>query len=577
MVFFQRWMSVAADPETDLELKRKLKWLIAGRLAASTVFIFGGFFWADPSHIGRFGSLPVTAPIFIVVLVLSAFYLLALRYASDQRTHAGFQLFLDVLLITWLVWATGNLSSPYSAFYIIIIAASSAFLGPRGALITSVACVGFFTIVTLTTAAGLVPSHAGTTEGPLTANAVQTIGLNDVAFLVVGLLSAKFAERLSRSDVRLMAATQTLANLRALHERIVESIRSGVITTDLQCRIYTFNRAAEEITGYTAENLRGKDASILFGEMSEHVEESIRAAENGEPSPRFDANCLTSDGFLLHVGFSIFPLETEAGEKTGYVITFQDLTEVRALEESARRKERMAAVGRVAAGIAHEIRNPLASMRGSIQLLRSDLEGNGSEGQLMEIILRESDRLNRIISDFLTYARPRKRSPENFDLREPLRETFALLRNSPEIHDQHSIEEELPKDAVKVNADASQLRQVFWNLSRNALQAMPNGGKLRVEMDYATRKRVRIRFSDTGTGMSPEQVNRLFEPFSTSTSGGTGLGLSIVYQIVRDHHGTINVHSREGEGTRITIELPCEARSQRSDSENQEVKPIATS
>jgi two-component system sensor histidine kinase PilS (NtrC family) len=175
----------------------------------------------------------------------------------------------------------------------------------------------------------------------------------------------------------------------------------------------------------------------------------------------------------------------------------------------------------------------------------------------MDIVLSESDRLNRIITDFLTYARPRKFSLAECDLREPLRETFALLRHSPELLDGHRLEEDLPDEPLLAMADAEGVRQVFWNLTRNALKAMPDGGTLRAEMRRTAPGSVRITFTDTGRGMTPTQVERLFEPFSSSTTGGTGLGLSIVYQIIRDHGGTINVRSREGHGTTITIELPA--------------------
>jgi two-component system, NtrC family, sensor histidine kinase PilS len=185
------------------------------------------------------------------------------------------------------------------------------------------------------------------------------------------------------------------------------------------------------------------------------------------------------------------------------------------------------------------------------------MDGDSQQAQLMEIILRESDRLNQIISDFLTYARPRASSFSNIDVREPLHETFTLLRHSPEIRPRHVLEEDLPDEPVMMNADMAQLKQVFWNLARNALHAMPDGGRLRAELRRAGAGRLRITFTDTGQGMTPEQVERLFEPFSSST-GGTGLGLSIVYQIIRDHGGTINVRSREGQGTMITIELPTE-------------------
>jgi two-component system sensor histidine kinase PilS (NtrC family) len=210
----------------------------------------------------------------------------------------------------------------------------------------------------------------------------------------------------------------------------------------------------------------------------------------------------------------------------------------------------------MAASIAHEIRNPLAAMRGSIQMLRSEMQPESAETELMEIILRESDRLNRIISDFLNYARPRSIVHETVDVGELLTQTFTLLRHSPEVGEMQRIEDHISADRPLADVDAEQLRQVFWNLARNALQAMPEGGTLRAELRNNSHDRLRISFTDTGRGMSPEQVEHLFEPFS-STTGGTGLGLSIVYQIIRDHGGTINVRSREGSGTTITIELPA--------------------
>ncbi len=333
------------------------------------------------------------------------------------------------------------------------------------------------------------------------------------------------------------------------------------MTTDLQGRIYTFNAAAREITGYHEQDVRGQDASIFFGEIKGIIAHYLGAATSAKAGPRFEADCLTADGLRLRLGFSISPLFSETGDTTGTVITFQDLTQIRGLEETARRQDRLAAIGRMAASIAHEIRNPLAAMRGSIQMLRADMEGEPAQTELMEIILRESDRLNRIISDFLSYARPRSIIQSKVDIGELLRQTFTLLRHSAEIHENQVIKEELPASPLLIDADSEQLQQVFWNLARNALQAMPAGGTLQAKVKRNSNSRLRITFSDTGRGMSPEQVENLFEPFS-STTGGTGLGLSIVYQIIRDHGGTINVRSRQGQGTTITIELPDELDSQ---------------
>lgn len=543
----------------------KLWLLVAGRLAAAVLLLIASVLWTRE----QLGALDRdgwhdTLPIFVAVVTLSLCYAIALRFNSRLRLQASIQLFIDVALVTWLVWATGDITSPYTVLYIIIIAVSSLLLGPRAAIYASVGCAAIFTAISLAAVTGLLPRFARVVTETSYIKTIQTIGLNDVAFLVVGLLAARLAERQSRYDVELTETTQTLANLRALHERIVESIRSGVITTDLEGHIYTFNNAAEEITGYEASDVRGQEATIFFGELDERVRDSLRAAATGEPTPRFEADCLSSDGLHLRLGFGISPLFSETGETTGLVITFQDLTDVRAMEETSRRQDRLAAVGRVAAGIAHEIRNPLAAMRGAIQVLHSDIQADSSEAQLMEIILRESDRLNKIIADFLTYARPHTGAFTSVDLREPLHETFTLLRHSPEIRDGHMLEDVMPDEAMMASADSAQLKQVFWNLSRNAMQAMPDGGALRAELKRTSAGRLRITFKDTGQGMTPQQVEQLFEPFSSSTSGGTGLGLSIVYQIIRDHGGTINVRSREGQGTTITIELPSMPEEQRS-------------
>ena len=540
--------------ERRYSLGQKLWWLILGRVAAALFLFCARAIWVRGSSNQAWTEM---LPALFVVCGLTILYTLARRFSKALLFQARFQFVIDIILVTWLVWTTDVIHSPYIALYIVVIAASSLFLGPRDAVVISLGCAVAFTGSALAALSGISRPSTIDLLDASRAQTFQSIGLFDIAFLVVGLLSARLAERQSRSDVRLQAATQSLATLRALHERIVESIRSGVVTTDLQGRIYTFNAAAEEITGYDEADVRGQDASIFFGDIKQIVADSMDTARVGEAGPRFEADCLTADGLRLRLGFSVSPLFSETGDTTGTVITFQDLTHIRALEETSRRQDRLAAIGRMAASIAHEIRNPLAAMRGSIQMLRADMENESSQTELMEIILRESDRLNRIISDFLSYARPRSIIQSKVDVGELLKQTFTLLRHSEEMNESQIIKEEVPGTPVLIDADSEQLRQVFWNLARNALQAMSGGGTLRATVQNHSHNRLRIAFSDTGRGMSPEQVEHLFEPFS-STTGGTGLGLSIVYQIIRDHGGTINVHSREGQGTTITIELPSE-------------------
>jgi len=541
---------------TQPPLGSRLWWLISGRAGAVVVLLLAGVVFRS-SALGRglAASLSVVAPLIVTVAGLTIVYCAARMLWKNYLAQARLQIFADVLIVTWLVWATGNVGSPYVALYVVIISIASLFVGPRGAIVTSVGSAAAFNACALVALSGIGPFavHGVTSES--IANAIQFVGLSDVSFLVVGLLAAKLADRQTRSDVQLAAATRSLADLRALHERIVESIRSGVITTDLQGHIYTFNAAAEEITGYKLADVRGQDASIFFGDMTRQIADSMNAAANGTVSPRFQADCLTPNGLALRLGFSIAPLSGESGETSGMVITFQDLTDIRALEETSRRQDRMAAVGRLAASIAHEIRNPLAAMRGSIQMLRSEMDGNTEQAQLMEIILRESDRLNKIVADYLNYARPRPAELKNVDISALVADTFKLLRNSSELSAGHVLEEDLPDRPAIVSGDPEQLKQVCWNIARNALKSMPEGGKFSVSLSDVNGNRLRLSFSDTGCGMTPEQVERLFEPFNSNT-GGTGLGLSIVYQIIRDHSGTINVRSLQGEGTTITVELP---------------------
>jgi len=531
-------------------LGRRLWWLIAGRAAAVVLLFLGAAAWRWNTSAPALGNaITDVLPIIVSIAALTVIYCIARIVWQNYAAQASIQFLFDIVLVTWLVWVTGHERSPYAALYIVIISVASLYVGQRGAMITSIFSAAAFN------AAVLYAVTTGGATSEVLANTVQLVGLSDISFLVVGLLAAKLAHGQTKSDVQLAAATRSLADLRALHERIVESIRSGVITTDLQGRIYTFNAAAEEITGYKPAEVRGHDASMFFGDMSRQINDSMNAAVTGKVSPRFQADCLTPNGLALRLGFTIAPLSSESGDTTGMVITFQDLTDIRALEETSRRQDRLAAVGRMAASIAHEIRNPLAAMRGSIQMLRAEMDGDTEQAQLMEIILRESDRLNKIVADYLNYARPRPAELKNVDLRGLISDTFKLLRNSDEILDGHKLEDHLPDRPAIVSGDPEQLKQVCWNIARNALKAMPEGGKFSASLGEVDGHRLRLSFADDGCGMTPEQVERLFEPF-TSTTGGTGLGLSIVYQIIRDHSGTINVRSRIGQGSTITIELP---------------------
>jgi two-component system sensor histidine kinase PilS (NtrC family) len=536
---------------------QRIQTLIIGRLLAIFLLLVATWIWNSGRLKLSFENFP--RGVFLVFLIsvgLTIVYFFVLRLSENYARQIRAQFFLDALLITWLVWRTGDLTSPYITLYIVIIAVSSVFLSATETLLMAAICVFLFTFLSVLTALAVVDSFGAT---PDVSRAVQIIAFHIVAFLVVGLLASRLSDRRASGE-ELIETTRTLANLRVLHERIVESIRSGLITTDLDGNIYTFNQTAAEITGQKAAEMRGKPIFSLFGNIKLPIADSLEATDTGDQPPRFETDILTPEGSAVRVGYAISPLFSEAGETTGLILTFQDLTEIRTMEENVRRKDRLAAVGRVAAGLAHEIRNPLGAMRGAIQVLQLNTPPESSNAKLMDIVLRESDRLNKIITNFLTYARPRVANFSETDVQEAIKDTVTLLRHSPDVKENHSVIADLPDYPVLVSADSTQLKQIFWNLARNAILAMDAGGTLTIKLEKLNHERIRILFADTGCGMSPEQVEKLFEPFSTSTTGGTGLGLSIVYQIVRDHNGTINVRSLENEGTTIAVELPIEAK-----------------
>ncbi|MCE7960959.1 MAG: PAS domain S-box protein [Acidobacteria bacterium ACB1] len=545
------------DPANTGKVVR-VQTLIIGRLVVTFLLLVASWVW----HSGTFRLTVDNFPeglflVFIISVGLTIVYFFLLRLSSSIVWQLRVQFVLDVLLTTWLVWRTGDLSSPYITLYIVIIAVGSFFLKPLATLLMAMFCSAMFVTMSGLVVAGILDS-TGIEQPP--GKFVQIVSFHVVAFLVVGLLSSRLSDRHSSGE-ELRETAKTLASLRLLHERIIESIRSGLITTDLDGTIFTFNAAAAEITGHQAADVTGENIAVIFGDIRGPIAMSVAAAEAGEQAPRFETELSTPEGFLVRVGYSIAHLYSREGEASGLIITFQDVTQIRSMEENVRRKDRLAAVGRVAAGLAHEIRNPLGAMRGAIQVLESSTAAGSSQAGLMDMILKESDRLNGIITNFLSYARPATAEFAEVDIREVLREAFMLLKHSPDVKENHELINATGDGPLILSGDASQLKQIFWNLSRNAILAMPNGGTLTVSIEQILNNRLRITFADTGCGMPPEQVERLFEPFSSSRTGGTGLGLSIVYQIVRDHNGTISVRSRENKGTTIVIDLPTDSRS----------------
>jgi two-component system sensor histidine kinase PilS (NtrC family) len=546
-----------AEPTSGL--RRKLRWLIAVRAVISTVLLGSATF----AQITAPGSFPVDPLFFLIGLTyaLTAFYAATLRLVDRYRWLVDVQLAGDALVVSAFIYFTGGVSSYFSSLYVLPIVAAATVQLRRGGLLVATLSAVLYGGVVLTqylTASGFL--HSPWLISPVLpprSVAQYTYVLNAFGFFAVAWLSGSLAEGVRATGVRLEQASHQIADLQALNQHVIDSLPSGLATTDNTGRILTFNRAAEHITGQPFAAVLGRPISDVL-QLPEDSIGVLTAASHRGRGRRLEAHCVRA-GQHIEIGLSAAYLETPGG-RAGYLINFQDVTDLKKLERDARLQQRLAAVGEMAAGIAHEIRNPLASMSGSIQILRQELPLSTEQGQLMDIVLRESERLNTTIGSFLAYARPQKFAIARFDVRRALNDAALLLRNSAEVHDGHVIDVDVPPTELWYEADEGQIKQIVWNLATNGLRAMPDGGRLRLIGAVAgASEAVLVTVQDEGVGIPAEELDSLFQPFHGQFVKGSGLGLAIVHRIVTDYNGEIHVSSQLGHGTTVTVRLPARA------------------
>jgi two-component system sensor histidine kinase PilS (NtrC family) len=539
-------------------LRAKLLWLMTGRAAVITLLLGSALL----VRLKFPGAFPID-PFFVLIGItyaLTAIYGFALKYSEKNRWLVDVQLGCDAVIVSAIVYITNGVSSYFSSLYTLPIIAASTIQSRRGGMMVAVLSSLLYSgLVLAQYYGGFLPGVLDYTLLPPLRMALFTVGLNVFGFLAVALLSGYLAESARRADERLAATSTQLADLQAFSQHIIDSLMSGLATTDMDGRVLTFNRAAEAITGITAADATGRSIVEVL-QMPDALAEMFGPREGRPRLPRVEI-AFTRTGYgTIELGLSTALLYTPRGE-TGFLFTFQDVTESRKVEREARVQQRLAAVGEMAAGIAHEIRNPLASMSGSIQILRQELPLTEEQSQLMDIVLRESDRLNETIRSFLSYARPQRLSTSRMDVRQIATDTATLLQNNAELIDGHHIEVNVPSDPVWYVADPHQIRQIVWNLATNGVRAMPHGGRLRLsvsrrEQDEKTPGEMTIRVEDQGVGIAPEELDGIFQPFRGAFERGTGLGLAIVHRIVSDYGGEVHVTSARGVGTTVDVTLP---------------------
>jgi two-component system sensor histidine kinase PilS (NtrC family) len=537
----------------NVDLETRLRQLMVFRVVIVTTLLFIATYVEAVSE-----TLLRVNPLYFVIVAtyaLTVAHALALRFVPWLVPQAYAQVVGDLMIVTALVDVRGGIRTGFVLLYPLSVLSATVLVPRRAALSLAGLATLLYGSLILGVREGIVPAQ-GLAEVPsLPAQAlVYAIFILGVSCATVALLGTYLAESLQHAGRQLQKAAVEVADLRELNQVIVDSIQSGLMTTDGEGRVLHVNAFGEGILARPLSAIRGVPLRDVLGTPLLGATE-LRARAWNRALARLDLAYRQPGGRQVDLGISVTPLATGEGQGGGYLVVFQDLTDVRRLEEEVRTKEKLAAVGEMAAQLAHEIRNPLGSIRGSAQVLMAETDLGDERGRLLEIISRESKRLSDSLNRFLYQVRPSSQARGPIDLRPLLDEAVTLLRNGADLRPDHVIAFEADSGPHVCLADPDQIKQVFWNLARNGLEAMPDGGHLDVRLRREGEEVV-LSVRDEGRGMRKDEQRRIFEPFQTSSAMGTGLGLAIVFRIVREHGGDITVRSAPEAGAQIDVRLP---------------------
>ena len=547
--------------------------LLAGRLAVVSFYmglvVFYHYRYAIDSQAPP-NLLPVA-----VAYGLSIIYTVTIKFVRSLATFVMVQSYVDLLLVAAMIFYTGGVQSPFSFLFLFVIIAVSILLKFRDVLFISTASAVVYTLLIAMEYYGKIDPFYPFLPVTSSANAgyyFVTGATNISAFYLVAFLSGYLSELLRESGRRLVQASEDFTALQAFHENVLKNMGSGMMAIDLSGKILSCNRAARKILSKEEKEIIRSDAAHTLGLpiFSSYIE---ALDSNTQKLRQFDWLYQSPNGVTTNLAMTVSEYLVSDKPK-GVIAVFHDVTEIKSMERRVAHAERLATIGRMAAGMAHEIRNPLASLSGSIQILSADLEPllGENDKKLVEITNREVKRLNRTITQFLDYASPSKTEPEKTNISEILKETLTLFRATPKLKSSVIIIEDIAPDLF-AKVDPEQLRQVIWNLLSNSIEEMPEAGRLTVKAailpgdkspddsspDLANTDTLVFSVADTGKGIPPENHEKIFDPFFTTKIGGTGLGLATCYKIILSFGGELRVESAEGEGAKFIVRLPVSA------------------
>jgi len=524
------------------ENREWLAWLVKVRILILTLIL------GIELAIAQFTTVSFPIKLFVGTILLayaiSFFYLGLLKISSRVHIQSVLQIATDLILVSMLVYITGGVDSSLNFLYpLVIIVASILFRRTWGYLISALAFILYGSVLELCYFQ-VIPSYSTTHPAIRTLQAL--IFVNFFGYVAVAYLAGLLAAKLRQAGTRLEDARGALENLQALHENIVQSTSNGLITTGLDGRITLVNAAAEKLLERSEAELLALPIAPLFQDPLPSV---------GSDPSYGEMRFIAPNDFRKTFRVVVSELRVPGRGAVGHVYTLDDLTQIRRLEREVRMQDRLAAVGRLSAAIAHEVRNPLTSIAGSASLLSEMPDLSDEHRRLLQIVTRESERLNNIITDFLAYSRNKQYKFANVDLIPLLEDTLTLLEHRMQAQNTGiTIVRSYSAQKTQVLADGDRMKQVFWNFCENAVRAMKKGGTLTVSIDEMEHE-WQLSFADTGPGMSPQMVEKVFEPFQSQFEGGTGLGLAIVYQIVQAHEGKVFVRSKPQQGCTFVLRL----------------------
>lgn len=547
------------DDDGPQLVARRLTLFMTTRLGVATLLLGGTFLLALDNNRGT----DAFTPRFLMVLIAAIYgsslgFALWLHRSADQTRAAMAQVAFDLLATSALVYISGGAGSGFTFLYGVAVLMGAMVIGPRAAQLSGGCAVLLYTSLVVGLATRVIPAPPDQAldayRMPAT-DLVYAALVNVLGLCLLTLLAAGLSARLLSAGGQLKRAEASAASLARLNADIVRSLTSGLLTTDLTGRIRTINPAAVEMFGAEPFALIGEPIQrFLPVEITERFASSEAA---DAPVSRVEELATRPDGSHFPVGFAVNALTDPEGQLLGGVIVFQDLSEIVRLRETAYRGERLAVLGRLSAGLAHEIRNPLSSISGSVELVRSSQHLDGDDHRLLGIVLREVERLDDLVSTMLLVGRPREPLRQVHDLRALVNEVVEMARRGPAADSGVQMETVISDEPVHAWVDQDQIRQVLWNLVKNALQASPHGARVRVCARPNLPDAAVIEVSDEGRGIDQHQREKIYDMFHSERTHGAGIGLALVRQIIDAHHGLIDIVSEQRRGATFVVRLPA--------------------